>query len=277
VEVNNDFNNIRPSVPFDVTQHRFWRFRDDGSTIHFEVSGDGASFTEMTTYPSANVRLDVAVLNLGAYGDVDAVGHFTVGSATATGMTPSCPASSYSNDFQDGMPDLEFSWGYRDGTCDFQEVDGVLRFFAPSTCQDEGTSAGSLAAFDLSDSSASIEVVTPNSDVFAWFRLGDDRANNVYAWHINHGTAEAAYAVDDQEYVPVTLPYDHSAMRFLRIREEGGVVYWDTSADGAAWQARAQADVFFDISTLRITTGVYANSTHSVDSTVEFDNLNITL
>lgn len=94
---------------------------------------------------------------------------------------------------------------------------------------------------DLSDGSVAIELssATLTAPATAHFWVGPDH-NNHARWSLAGATLQAVYEVDGAGQTLLTAPYDAAAHRWWRIREAGGVMYWETSADGSSYSAFAE-------------------------------------
>ena len=51
-------------APYDPAEFRWWRFRDDGGTVHWETSPDGVNWASRGTHASPPVDLENATINL---------------------------------------------------------------------------------------------------------------------------------------------------------------------------------------------------------------------
>lgn len=84
-----------------------------------------------------------------------------------------------------------------------------------------------------------------------------------------------SYYKDGASLITSTMDdYDPVAHRFLRIRESGGVVYWDVSADNVTWDPFDQWTRTFDVSSVRVdvATGIWDGG--SATGHLEIDNIN---
>ena len=276
VELDDNFLEIAPRVPFDIDQHRYWRFREDEGTIHYEVSGDAETWTELAAQSvSALGGWEHVGISLGGDGDGGASGYVSVAGITADGESDMCTTASFQDDFDDQDAGSFWEWGYQDGDCDVDEQNGLVRFFAPSDAVSDECARGTTRAFDLTGSSITLEVVTPDSNVGFYFGVTDAWSDNEYGWDIDQGHVYAYFEVDESDFLAGDFSYDATNMRWIRIREEDGTVYWEGSPDGQTFTEYASTPVLIDLTVLRVVAGIYTSSSHSVDSLVEVDNYNL--
>lgn len=112
-------------------------------------------------------------------------------------------------------------------------------------------------AYSLIGSSAMVQAVshvTAGCNVNDSFQLAQaGAAGNRVQWWYECGSLSAMYAINGTETTLASLPYSAAAHAFLRIRESAGTVFWETSADGTTWVARAQtAAITFALTSLNV-------------------------
>ncbi len=83
------------------------------------------------------------------------------------------------------------------------------------------------------------------------FTLLIDGSNSL-DWWFEQGSLFAFYTLNGVSTTAATLSYDATQHAWWRIRESGGMVYWETSADSVAWTSRASvaSSALFDLSLL---------------------------
>ena len=93
------------------------------------------------------------------------------------------------------------------------------------------------------------------------FFLKQDGANSLGFW-AECGNLYAFTFVDGVESLLRTLTYSATAYQWWRVRESGGVVYWETSPDKAAWTTAVTAPVstLFPVDSLTLTIDSYTYS-----------------
>ena len=156
---------VATPVPYDPTAHRFWRLRDDGAAIHYEVSADGVTFDELATAASPFVDVDYALATIWGYGE-DAVdgSELRVASIRADTVAGHCPVDTFTEDFEDGVLDTHFGLGYASAGCQRAVVGGELHFDVPANASGESCRAESGSGYDLTDSAVSLEVLSPGKE-----------------------------------------------------------------------------------------------------------------
>lgn len=132
----------------------------------------------------------------------------------------------------------------------------------------------SINLYDLTSSSVTIEIVqgcAPTTGVEQGISLQIDNSNRIVMF-ISTGIAYrlTTAGVDDSTYDT----RNDVAMRWWRIRESKGTIYWETSPDGSSWTTRTTKTATFSITNL--TVYAFAGTWQNVASpgTGIFDNLN---
>lgn len=118
----------------------------------------------------------------------------------------------------------------------------------PTTTSPGNCGVSSAGLFDLTSSEFTVEVVTPGdltqsmslvvavsqggtdgnmSGDFALFKMGDAMVSGGPGMYSSYFTGS--------EIRTNTAAYNNALYRFLRLREAGGTLYWDTSEDGVVW------------------------------------------
>jgi len=133
----------------------------------------------------------------------------------------------------------------------------------------------SKASMSLRDTSLVVELVWPASAhdaAFACLQFGPDEQRLVSICQ----AGERLFATNAAETDPNLAEIDISAedSRFLQLREAGGLLFFETSRDGASWEQLAQHPTpgFVDYGQIVLTAGTSAEVTGP--ATVAFDNLN---
>jgi hypothetical protein len=276
------------SVPFAPVAQRYWRLREAGALVHFEVSPDGAEWTAIATAGSTPFARPVRVFFLivehaehaGPSGQISIDDINLAGDPVDTTW---CPIERLSDDFDDPAVDptwVEFATG---ATCTAAEVDGVLRLTNPTAGETCGyrTALGQI----LRDRSVSVEAARPGTgkpDLTFAVQLGG-RGERI-AFHHRGGTAASpaprlqllrlrAGAVPGGPDAQVLLDarFDAVADRFWRFAHHDGVLDLETAPDGETWSVRRSLaedlpvdDVFVSLET-----------TEAGPEEVGFDNLSL--
>ena len=143
--------------------------------------------------------------------------------------------------FEDDFNDNDYSADWTlwdtiyDGTA---EVNGQLEL----TTNLAGAYFGILAnqSFDLEEVVASLEVIDEGNQSLASYEayplvLTDSGELNKLEFNIIGGEISAYQYVEGSSTRLAFDTYDNTAMRYLRIREDGGDIFWETSADNKSW------------------------------------------
>jgi len=125
-------------------------------------------------------------------------------------------------------------------------------------------SVDSNAKYALTGSSATVQVpqvVNMRCNVNNRFFLKQDGANSL-GFCAECGNLYAFTFVNGVESLVATLTYSPTAHQWWRVRESGGVVYWETSPDKAGWTTAVTALVasLFPIDSLTVTIDSYTYS-----------------
>lgn len=154
-------------------------------------------------------------------------------------------------------------------------VGGMLSCI-PSTNYDGGI--GSVQAYDLTGDDVAIQLVTPpnvgNGGTMCSLELGPVQSGTnpaLHAWSWSNGQLAAS---NQSGWLWWTTydPYNHA---FLRIREAGGTVYYETSPDGSSWITQTSTPATFSMSStyVRIYSGY--GGTEPDPGVALWDNLNL--
>ncbi|MCC6558094.1 MAG: hypothetical protein IT372_34535, partial [Polyangiaceae bacterium] len=138
---------------YDPVQHRFWQIREASGTLTWETSPDGVTWTTRKTAPTPGFAGTVHVaLAAGADQPIAAPlgAHFEDFNRVRTPAVW-CPASSFTDDFEDGQEGIAWSASQSTGDCTRSEGGGNAHFNMPgngaSMCKYQTSTA-----FDLTDS-----------------------------------------------------------------------------------------------------------------------------
>ena len=97
--------------------------------------------------------------------------------------------------------------------------------------------------YDLIGSEARVELVRALRLVIGtetYFRVQIDTANAAY-FNIGDRLLYASQAVAGVKYNHASIPYDPARHRWLRMRDQAEILYWEVSADGCEWVTLARA------------------------------------
>lgn len=134
----------------------------------------------------------------------------------------------------------------------------------------------SVANYDLTDSAVFVQVPTVsnqgNGTTETILELGIDSNNRINALYSNNNlqAREIVGGVSDNQ----NITWDATNHKWWRIRESGGVIFWDTSPDGDTWTNQRSLNRTMAVTNLyiRLQTGYYG--TEPSPGTAAFDNVN---
>jgi hypothetical protein len=264
----------------DPNEYRFWRFREDDGTVYFDLSNDGATWMERTSYDISSL-IDPAFTSVyvgaNAYdtGQMQEarVARVYSGEPEAPGA---CPISSLTDDFDDGVMAPVWSAGWSGTSCSASEATSTLEFTCPAMVDDD---AGywTATAFDLAASQVSWEVVAPpaaGSLAYLTLVVSRPEVDSGWALAVDDGQLNL-FEITDASWVFIRgEAHDPVGDRFLRIREAGGQVYFETSPDGVSFAGFDQRPASIDVTAMEVV--LFGGATNNPGAvTVAVDNLNV--
>jgi hypothetical protein len=276
-EQNGDYNVIAEE-PFDPRVHRFFRFREEDGTVYYDTSPDGTSWNQETEHSLAGfLDPEYGAIFLGGYTNgtnPDAVTRIVGLTSSESATKELCEPTVFTDDFADGVPGWAWSRGW-EGNCALQE-DGALHINCGPTA-DSDAAYGSASAYDLRESSVSVEIVDyPEVDTSAYmsFVVSRPETDSLYLYEVDEGNLVVYEVVDGNWSQIAFAPYDPIDMRFLRIRESGGTVYFEKAPDGQNYTTAFQRPAPFSLSEVQIFLRGGAGQNAAAQDLV-FDNLNL--
>jgi hypothetical protein len=137
---------------------------------------------------------------------------------------------------------------------------------------------GTSQSYDLTDSHMAVELVqtlptrVPGE---AYLTLTRDTGNwiNMAVWE---GVIGVNRTVAGTQTNPHTEPYVPARHRWLRLREQGGVTYWETSPDGCAWEVLYSQANPFPMTAVTLDFGAGTWEPAPSPGMAIFDNFNVT-
>lgn len=265
---------------YDPVAHRWWRLREEGGVLFWEVSADNDNWDQLGQTP---VRVPLRYLRILFHASIEDLGedggevhldNFNGGGAPAGHW---CPAATFGQDF-DEPPDGE-AWFSIDGTgCAINYVDGALQF--DLTAGTNGTCSHlARPRFDLTGSSAGVELVEPldtTDDALAALRLFAD-SENWLEMRVVGGVLKVVPVVDGVSSTAWEATFVPTVHSLWRIREVDGNVYFEAH-DGANWAALLAMANPFDLTAVEVRMSIVVLDDPLVeDRTVRFDNYNLNL
>ncbi|MFK0062621.1 hypothetical protein ACIQTN_25765 [Streptomyces werraensis] len=187
------------------------------------------------------------------------------------------PIGALTDDFNDGAVDPA-RWPDSYLTGGFGEVGGRARV----ACTTDYNAFASDTAYRLRESSAHVRMWPPaagGAAVEAWAQLliqtttlGTDVIFEVSAVS---GSLVMASRVGYADPGLVSIPYDPVAHAWLRIRETGGQLFWDTSPDGVTWTNRRTATSPAWVGDTTLQVQLIAHRDGGTADFAEFDSFNV--
>jgi len=236
-----------PSVTFDASTHRHWRFRETSGTLYWETSPDGKSWTEQRQLQTPDfARVVNVVLSSRAAPAVASPGLARFDDLNAGRSAKWCASSSLSDDFADGTQAIDWAASLAQGACTKSETGGNAQFSLLGTGQ-SSCFYQTATAFDLRGDSVYIHIPAITKfyqPVRAFLLVANDLGQRAEFGFV--GSNQLYYQVFDGTTMTSTgtLLYTPSAEGYWRIREQGGTFFLETSSDGQTWGERAQATAF---------------------------------
>jgi hypothetical protein len=193
------------------------------------------------------------------------------------------PSDLFSDNFDDGVIDL-FKWTpglfsrsalFVDPLVAVSEHTGRLNIFPDALAEgNHYNGLKSASAWNLTDSSASVEVVdTADNKAVTIFAVGTDK-NNWFAFRAKGGTLYL-----EQRVAAVTtktsIAYDRTAARFWRIRHDAATdtIVFETSPDEGTWATAWTIPRPFPINAVRIELSAGTGEIIAVPGVAIFDNV----
>lgn len=141
------------------------------------------------------------------------------------------------------------------------------------------TGMQSISNYDLTGAACSIQVVDAGPQSFSGWTVIPifillDFSNELY-FQIENGFIQAFVDVAGIPTALQTATYVSATHQFLRIREQSGTIYWDTSADGMSWTNFTSLANPFSITALYMSFLAETGSTNTVPMTAKLDNFNV--
>ncbi|HEX5872050.1 MAG TPA: hypothetical protein VFY65_16590, partial [Longimicrobium sp.] len=137
----------------------------------------------------------------------------------------------------------------------------------------------SASTYDLTSSEVRIELIraprtAPSLNAFLLLESTGATGlagTNQLAISLQNGVLNAYYLSGNVG----SVPYDPALHRWLRIRETGGVVYWETSSEGTLWTVLGTNALGFNVTQHYIKFGVWSGAQIASPGMVIFDNFNV--
>ncbi len=278
--VENKTRSRLASVPYDPVQHRWLRIRESGGTVYLETAPDGTAWTAQAMVGTPHWA-DYASVNIFAGADGTVMNGGTaqwqkLNNGVASSVR--CPASSLTDDFTDGS--RSDAWlPSQSSHCTMAEIATGLDFaLQPSPSQCEYISS---YGYDLTGSSVAVQVVrapTKADGAVSWLRLvANELDSSGYEISVDEGTLQFLRKnADGSSNTGATMPFDPQMHAWWRLREQGGMMYGETSPDGKTWTTQVSEVPAFAVTAVRTHLGVSVyDQAATAPGHVGFTNLNL--
>lgn len=271
------------SLTYDATAHAWMRIREETGSLYWETSADGLTWTTRRTETSpawvSDTTLQVQLIchRDGGTPDYAEFDNFNI-------TPPSVPAGTLLETITDTFTtDGAFDpaiWpdSYNSAGLPLPAQSGGRG----QVSTDTGFSAyASAPSYTLASSYAFAEVIPPalggaSGDVYCQLLVVSSTSGTqlVFEVNVSNNSLVMANQVGFLDESPATLPYDSVEHAWLRIREDAGTVYWDTSADGRDWTNRHSDTSPAWVSDTDIQLQLLAHRDDGTVDLAEFDNVN---
>lgn len=253
--LDGDSVSVRVATVYDPTRHRYWRLRESGGALFWETSADRTTWATLT---SGSVGMDVS----DAYAVLLARGQLAEASGAVfddlnvpgASVPAFCKVSAIRDGFAGASVADDWSPWVGSGSCTIATASGAAVLTFPGT-------GGSFCGVDTDhlydltgDALAFAILAAPDDPTFVTFGelVTPDQVNRLDV-RISDGTVRMRQVRDGSALTSSSVNYDPVAHRHWRIRESGGRVFWDTSADGASWSNRAGFDLQVEVTAMYFT------------------------
>ena len=247
------------TITYSSTNHAWWRFRHSGITVYWETSPDGTTWTTQAS-AAASGLFSLNSLEVHFYVESYGSGNPSPGTAQFSNLNivPGGSSPSIANvaDVFTGTSVNTKLWATSQMNGAITESGGTLNLTPNANTGSAALSVYSLKNYSLAGSSVftkAVGVVDAGGNVDNDFSLLLDGSNYI-KWLYQGGTLYAMASVGGTVSYVATLTYSPTSHLWWRIRESGGTVFWDTSADGVTWTNRASRTVasLFNVTYLRV-------------------------
>lgn len=175
------------------------------------------------------------------------------------------------DDFDDGdLDDPRWGYSFANPGTSRQEIDGALVLAIEPDAGNAFVGSMTPDTYDVRGESVRVEVVQVGGR-FTTLELRDTLDAYVQL-RVDDGELQARLrSAGDEATTLARVDYDPVAHRWWQIREQGGVLHWETSADGQAWSELHAAEGGVDAANVRLV--LSAGASVGAPSEARFDNL----
>lgn len=268
------------TLPYDPVAHAWLRIRETDGDLLWQTSPDGLTWTTRRTVASpawvADADLQVQLISHrdGGTNDFAEFDNFNV--------NPTTLFERLTDDFSAASVDtVKWPDNYNEA------VGGALpdQFLgrARVPCNQGFAAFASRSIYCLASSHVGARVTPPQvggavGSVFCQLLVLSDVMGTQLVFEIDASTnlLMMAVHVDFNDENPGTVPYDPVQHAWLRIREDGGSLLWETSPDGRAWTAQHTETSPAWVADTDLQAQLLAYRDDGANDYAFFDNLNIT-
>jgi hypothetical protein len=222
---------------YDPVQHRWWRIRESAGTVSLETSPDARAWTLGLGIATPPYATAVHVVLAGGTGQTESSPgevHFdNLNGGVAAGVW--CPAAALTADFAAGLPSPEWH-GYSVGGATFAASQGAL-VLAPVPSATSSASFLAQRGRDLTGAWFAVEVLettNPRTTASTWLQAADERGARATITEQN-GRLHFSDIGPGSTTELASVAYDPAVHRWWRLREQQGMLFWETSPNGSAW------------------------------------------
>ncbi len=188
-----------------------------------------------------------------------------------------CPASSISDDFDDGISAALWGDSFVSGSAAMLEAGGVLTL-TPGT-----TGAGYAAymtddLYDLRTYSITVELVQPINNVSSTecsLEITDTAHSDFAGFSLSGGDLTLFSFVGGTNNVVASVVFNHNFHRYWRLWALGGYIFADTSSDGLNWTTLGGAGAPFPMDAVHLALKAGTWAMVASPGEAQFDNFNI--
>ena len=158
-----------------------------------------------------------------------------------------------------------------------REINGRIELTPRSSDGGQYSGVESASTYDLTDSSAHVELVQALriADAEATIFLAAADSNNSVYFTVAGGFLRCWQNVSGTRTRLLKAQYDPAAHRWLRLREREGTTFWESSPDGHAWAVLFSKPDPISLSTVTIHLQVGLDSSVPAPGMAVFDNFNV--
>lgn len=275
---------ILATLPFDPVAHRYWRLRHANDQVFWETSPDRINWANRAVEPASalfpldTVRLQLLVTNHDATNAValefDAL--LSEGQGDAW-----CPMARLADDFDDGVRSRRWQRTGTGAESHGMEYGGQLVIDLAKDIAGAAYEYVSGQPYDLSGAASWVRLIQPAdppataylmfeaTEGWLRFELADDG--------MEPAMVKARYRVNGVDTDLQAVSYVAAQHQYWRMRDDGGRLVWELSADGASYEVFASVQPApFPIDALTVRIGGTTPVANPNPGDLIFDDYNVT-